>query len=80
MVVLSREQRTGLDLSGSRVQVHGGRRGDARPVFALHPRAHQVRHAAIYQDADILRREEGGGEAWRERGGGRLITGALIQK
>lgn len=54
LVVLPGEQRARLDLSGSRVQVHGGRRGDTWPVLALHPRAHQVGHAAIYQDADIL--------------------------
>lgn len=66
MVVLPREQGTGLDLSGARVQVHGGRCRDTRPIFALHPGAHQIRNAAVYQDADVL-----------ERG---MITGALIPK
>lgn len=66
LVVLPREQGTGLDLSGAWVQVHGGRCRNTRPIFALHPGAHQIRNTAVYQDADVL-----------ERG---MITGALIPK
>lgn len=54
LVVLSREQGTGLDLSWAGVQVHGGRCRNTRPVLTLHPGAQQIRNAAVYQNANIL--------------------------
>lgn len=54
LVVSSREQGTGLDLSGAGVQVHGGRSRNTRPVFTLYPGAQQIGNAAVDQNANIL--------------------------
>lgn len=58
LVVFSREQGAGLDLSGAGIQVHGGRCRNARTVFTLHPGAQQIGNAAVYQNADVLWQRE----------------------
>lgn len=58
LIVLSREQGAGLDLSGTVVQVHRSSCRNTRPIFTLHPGADQIRNTAIYQNADILRQKQ----------------------
>lgn len=57
LVVFSREQGTGLNLSGTIVQVHRGSCRNTRPIFTLHQGADQIRNTAIYQNANILRQK-----------------------
>lgn len=54
LVAFSREQRTGLDLSWTVIQVHRGSCRNTRPIFALHTGADQIRNTAINQNADVL--------------------------
>lgn len=54
LIILSREQGTGLDLSETGIQVHSGRCRNTRPIFTLHPGANKIGNTAVYQNADIL--------------------------
>jgi len=58
LVVFSRQQGAGLDLSGTVIQVHRGSCRNTRSIFTLHPGVHQIRNTAIYQNADILRKKQ----------------------
>lgn len=57
LIAFSREERAGLDLRGTGVQVHRGDCRNPRLVFTLHPGTNQIRNAAVYQDANILRQK-----------------------
>lgn len=54
LIVFSREQGTGLDLSETGIQVHSGRCRNTRPIFTLHPGADKIGNTAVYQNANIL--------------------------